>query len=319
MSFDDSHVSRRAFLKSSTLGAAGLAITPSIAHALHGVQSRRHVGYASESAAQPGTYTLEITFFGLCLFVPDSSNQVHVLLPKIRPYSGVEDHFPILHFKDRGGDSPKCGYPIRDLPLNFASSTPAKTHFPRDLFKGNALWKDARVKRITDLVKDGDLAAHVILTDASYKSVKVTRGIWKLPVYEQGAETPTAKDVAFTPSLVWTVQMQGTTLPISTQVPGLHDLTPSNGTIRLQVRNVTQHDLPYCPAMDENPPTFPPSSIPHFVAYFPLFGEKTGPIPIWKCVEPYRENRTRSDPNGRDSECIRGMRPFTCMTLGGEF
>ena len=238
------------------------------------------------------SFTLQITFRGMCFYVPDpGEKRMHVLMPATGDHGhGMEPHHALLAFPGRPIES--VSLDGRELDLSGLRTEGEALNLPPGVAD---LWVNAGLK--IDPVQLGptpraSVAARLRLPGGSTAKQGPSAG-WKFR--DDGPVEILTNEV----TLTW--QVPATSLELQTRplAGGKPDaplsLEPEEGMIRLVVSYLPEREPP-------NPRVGDPA--PHFECHYALFEPTvTGPSP-----------RLHSYIKGGD---LGGGSPYTCLTAGG--
>jgi hypothetical protein len=296
MSSDDQSVSRRQFVKHSATATAALALAP--------LPGTGHASSTVGAPQPPTTYTLDIKFTGLCLFVLGAvTKKLHVLLP-VTGGGGVPKHEIRLY----SPGSP--GWSTNGVLLPYGTNVDVKSAetvpylgFRDGLENLSAHWPKSRVitRLLTGLIDSNRMVARVNSSGGQISSTSPWRGSWD--------RDDKAENLILAPSATWTTLVSiGDLFPLLADplltLPPINLVQGSN--VHIEVRHAPADEQG--PGADPNPPKpayHSPSK--HFHAYSQLFDKPINARLLWK-------DEVGAKAVGRD----KGINPYTCMIGGGD-
>ena len=269
--------SRREFLKTSAAAGALAVAGP--------------FGGGMWPADPVATYTLRITFKGLCLFVVDETKKLRVLLPQ----TGSGHKHQLRYYNTAWNKKGETG---SGADITVPGSANAVTlPFKNGLENFSTVWPGSKVvPSIASGSFDANaLAARFTIPGGHIKDVCAWHGHWK-------ADT-VGKDIDMTPAIAWDCEVEVGKQPFPGA--GLPAIQAAAGqTVGVEVR--------YVPKLEHgDAPTKPPKPkkddvAPHFQYMKQLFSPK-----------PSGDLRWQAEIGGETS-CLFGITPFSCMVGGGD-
>jgi hypothetical protein len=235
------------------------------------------------------SFTLRITFSGLCLFVPEATDtggagRMHVLLP------GMSGHHHSPEDRHVAALSYDAGYLVEGGPLLGVTALGGLTGYTLEFGSGEAA-SLALCSQIADLreVTGRGVDPDLLDADTGQKLVaRVTLGAGAITRVAPGMcwEWHPGEFRPMACKVEWEIlDFSGDSLTVTAQPLGgggaakeLGTLYPVEGRVNLEVLHETPQDLPPDPLPLEHQPMLERGeNAKHFSAYFGLFGE---PVPI---------------------------------------
>ena len=267
------------------------------------------------------TFELQITFYGLCLFVPDDGRKtMHVLLPATGTHGThhVEEHLLLLAYdrayEDRSGSEPLSGQPRS---FDMSGSVPRWTNrstgrldlaLPAEVANVSSVWgKPVRKGLLTGPRPAPGLASRMSMsTGAQGGHLRGARWVFGGETRELTHALNWAIPGVGEEGLAWDPNSweKGKDVPPS--------LFPRGGRIQLYVFHIPD---------EEKPTRLPPAPLPggepspgeeahHFAAFYDLLDSPSSrELPKYKGQDSAPGGPQASGPRTG----ARGIRPFTCM------
>lgn len=265
---------------------------------------------------EPDSYSLNITFVGMCLLVPDerSPGTLRVLMPET-PSEGCDCHVtylyaPVANTRNvcRWLTSDSQRWRIDNGDLSFAGDGDCCLEIPKDVLR---IGGDADL----DCVDDPDLPdldARVTLRSGRL-STAMRGGCWEI---DRGKQRP------FANAVTWTACVNER--PLRIQVPALdetpeHEITlhPHDGELNIAIYHVTADDLPKLngdrsdAATKEREPEI--DEMPMHIHYYHRALQNGAHIPDLRFQSENACLTAAEVENNRQARCLLSSSSFSCM------